>query len=225
MGAMLAPPAPPASSSVVVTINHAQDGSVRVVAETARLRLRPVEESDVVFYQALFSDPQVMSKYASGKPVADPDYAQKRLVDNKWSWTERWAKGSPWSGMVVELVDSGPTPERIGSVVIGGGELAFLFKTDFQGKGYGTEATRVLVNAIVPALARDPLTPDVPEFVEATVGTTHVRCQKVLEACGMKSDKAINKREWGGEEFERFIYKVPVKELLERGWEGRSSLN
>jgi len=181
--------------------------------ETPRLRLRPCLKSDVPFYQSLWSDPTVMLKYASGKPQTDPDYAFKRLVSNENSWTQRWEQGNPWSGMVVELQANA---EPIGAVVVGGGELAYLFKPEFHGQGYGTEAVVALVNVLVPVLALDESTPNIPDEIEATVRVDHPPSRRILETCGFTSDLKVNQREFDGKLFDRYIFKVSTEALIDR---------
>ncbi|GBG28020.1 Hypothetical Protein FCC1311_042432 [Hondaea fermentalgiana] len=196
-----------------VRVERKKGPPLEVLAETPRLRLRPCREDDVPFYQNLWTNPEVMKKYASGKPQTDPEYAYRRLVSNENSWTDRWKQGSPWSGMVVELRE---THEPIGAVVVGGGELAYLFDPAFHGQGYGREAVVALVNVIVPILALDPNTPDVPETIEATVRADHIPSRRILETCGFTSDLNINYREFDGQMFERYIFTVSVQQLIQR---------
>lgn len=210
-------------SKTKVTIEKI-DASISIIAETPRLIIRPVKPEDVSFYQnQLWGSQQVMDKFADSQTrlYKDEDskqkeiinYAQNRIVDAVDSWCNRWKNGNPWSGMTV--IDK-KTNSPIGHVVIGGGELAYFFIPEVWGQHIGSEAVSVLTKAILPSLIISGNTGNLPENIEATTRTDHVASQKVLAHAGLTSDRQINKRKFGEKEYERFIFKASVAELVQK---------
>ncbi|MBS0287572.1 MAG: GNAT family N-acetyltransferase [Proteobacteria bacterium] len=202
-----------------------KDGSaIHVIAESKRLLIRPVESQDVDFYQdKLWGDSRVLEKFADGlvrlykdeesKQKGEVNYARNRIVDSNDSWCNRWKNGNPWSGMTV--IDK-QSNKPIGHVVIGGGELAYFFIPEMWNKGIGTEAVCMLTKAILPALVISGDAGNLPENIEATTRIDHVASQKVLAHAGLVSDRVINKRSFGNQEFERFVFKASVAELVKQ---------
>ncbi|MBN9288961.1 MAG: hypothetical protein BGO43_08255 [Gammaproteobacteria bacterium 39-13] len=198
--------------------------AISIIAETPRIIIRPVIPEDVPFYQnLLWGSERVMEKFADSatrlykdedsKQKGIVDYAQNRIVDAEDSWCARWQSGNPWSGMTV--IDK-KTNNPIGHVVIGGGELAYLFIPEAWGKRFGSESVTVLTKAILPCLVMSGYAQRLPEVIEATTRTDHVASQTVLARADLASDGQINKRKFGDKEFERFIFKAPVAELVRK---------
>jgi RimJ/RimL family protein N-acetyltransferase len=200
------------------------DTSISIIAETPRLIIRPVKPEDVSFYQnQLWGNQQVMEKFADShtRLYKDEDskqkgminYAQNRIVDAQDSWCTRWKNGNPWSGMtVIDKKSNNP----IGHVVIGGGELAYFFIPEVWGQHIGSEAVTVLTKAILPSLVISGNAANLPEHIEATTRTDHIASQTVLSRAGLTSDRQINKRQFGDKEYERFIFKASVAELVHK---------
>lgn len=210
-------------SKTKVTIEKIQ-ASISIIAETPRLVIRPVKPEDVSFYQnQLWGNQQVMDKFADSQTrlYKDEDskqkeiinYAQNRIVDAEDSWCTRWKNGNPWSGMTV--IDK-KTNKPIGHVVIGGGELAYFFIPEVWGQHIGSEAVTVLTKAILPSLVISGNAGNLPENIEATTRTDHIASQTVLTRAGLTSDRQINKRKFGDKEYERFIFKASVAELVQK---------
>ena len=137
------------------------------------------------------------------------DYAKYRIKD----WINRWKNGNPWSGFTVFNKNTG---EPLGTIVIGKGELAYLFKKKSWGQGIASESVVTLTNVILPMLYKKD--ESLLEFkkVEATVRIDHIASQKILSRCGFKTDKKIYMKVWGGEEFARYIYKSRVLSLVKK---------
>lgn len=188
-----------------------------VVAKTPRLLIRPVSLDDVSFYQNhLLGNTEVMGKFGAGLPrffwpgteeTGAVNYAERRISN----WVKRWTEGNPWSGYTVELKETG---EKIGHVIIGGGELAYFFIPEAWNKGFGTEAVTALTNVILPELVKHGYHPGVSE-INATVRIDNIPSQRVLEKSGLTSDKSINQRQFGEQVFDRYDYKVSVAKLVQ----------
>lgn len=125
---------------------------LRVTITTERLILKSVVEEDIPNLVRLFSDPDVMKRYAAGTP-RDEQTTVRRVRD---VWIPRWQDNDPRGAFAVFLKDDPRT--MIGSVVLGVGdgpgraELAGLSFKDFWGKGFGSEAITALVNEYAPTL-------------------------------------------------------------------------
>lgn len=204
-----------------VTIEKTPDGLV-IVAKTPRLLIRPVEPGDVPFYQhALWGDQKVLEKFADGKIRLYKDkaseeegivnYAQNRIVDAESSWCKKWRDNNPWSGMTVLEKDS---QKKIGHIVLGGGELAYLFIEDAWKQRYGSEAAVAMTKVILPKLFLAGYTQNLPSQIEATTRLDHIASQTVLKRAGLATDGTVNRKKFGNEEFERFIFKASVAELV-----------
>jgi ribosomal-protein-alanine N-acetyltransferase len=170
--------------------------SLTVKIHTERLHMRSVEpsEKDCSSYAALFGDPEVMGKYATGQ-TKTPEEIQTRIKD---TWVKRWQQGDPYSALAVFKDD---TDEFIGHVVIGHGdeagqsELAYLFKKDHWNKGYGTEAVTAVVKEYAPATVEEGHTLDgTPlEKITATARPDNPASVKILEKLGMHKTGEDNK--------------------------------
>lgn len=208
-------------TKVTIEKNHT---SISVFAETPRLIIRSVKPDDVSFYQnQLWGNQQVMSQFADSQTrlYKDEDsnqkeiinYAQNRIIDAEDSWCTRWKHGNPWSGMtVIDKKNSNP----IGHVIIGGGELAYLFIPEVWGQRIGSEAVTVLTKAILPSLVISGDAENLPKNIEATTRIEHIASQIVLARAGLTSNCQTNKRKFGDKEYERFIFKASVAELVQR---------
>jgi RimJ/RimL family protein N-acetyltransferase len=207
--------------NTTVTIEKKADGLV-VIAETPRLSIRPVEAGDVSFYQEkLWGAPIVLEKFADGKirlykdEASERDkkvnYAQNRIVDAELSWCNKWRDYNPWSGMTILEKKTG---KKIGHIVIGGGELAYLFVEDVWRQGYGSEAVVAMTKVILPTLFLAGYTQYLPEQIEATTRLDHIASQTVLKRAGLATDGIVNHKTFGKEAFERFIFKANVAELV-----------
>jgi RimJ/RimL family protein N-acetyltransferase len=203
-----------------------EDGSVFLVIETPHLIIRSVQEKDISFYQSMWANRQVMENFAEGQPRlysgtpeekaekfsrnVEPDYAKWRVG----GWCQRLAEGNPWSGMTVLLKDPrGSVSQKIGHVVIGGGELAYFLLPQYWNKGYGSEAVTALVRVAVPELVLRHGINALP-IINATVRKDHIASQRVLENAGL----CINKKEidfkiFCGTAFERWNAYASVYDL------------
>lgn len=199
----------------IITFNYPEGKDSKrlfITIETERLLIQTVTMDDACAYQQLFEDPNVMTKYASGNPVQDPNYAANRIQ----GWVERWGNDDPFNGMAVFLKD---TKEFVGHVVIGRSgtngisELAYLFHSKFWGKRYGSEAVVAVVNYLALEIIKRKMLLDGIELssIEATTRIDHFVSQKILRKVGMETDGVINHKF----NAQRYIFNVSAKKLLE----------
>ncbi|MBA3813666.1 MAG: GNAT family N-acetyltransferase [Alphaproteobacteria bacterium] len=111
--------------------------------------LREIQLGDTQFYQDLFQEPEVTATF--GNRQALPVDKTTQYVN---TWVDRFSQGIPWSKLTIEQ-----NKQAIGCVQIGVnaqrsgvGELARAFTKSAQGKGFGTEALRFIVEEWAPAI-------------------------------------------------------------------------
>lgn len=109
-------------SDVTIDINHSKDNGLFISLETPRLFIRSVQSTDVDNYFSLFSDSEVMKKYATGKPKEDRSYIEDRIN----GWVDRWKslEPDPFNGMAVFLKQPDSSLQFIGHIVAGRSERA-----------------------------------------------------------------------------------------------------
>ena len=197
------------SSQVSFSVN--QHDALLVTIDTQRLHMRSLKssEEDRNSYVALFSDPEVMGKYATGKPKTKEE-TETRI---KETWVKRWHENDPYSALAVFKKD---TAEFIGHVVIGHGdeagqaELAYLFNKDHWRQGYGTEAVTAVVKEYAPATVAEGYTLDGSplETITATARPDNPASIKILEKLGM--DKTGKDEKYGAL---RHHYSISLSDL------------
>ncbi len=176
---------------------------LHVTIDTERLHMCSIESTakNCNRLAALFGDPEVMEKFATGEPIGKSKVAQR--VEN---WANRWRNNDPYSGFACYI---GNTDEFIGCVSPGHGdspgisEISYLFHKLQWGKGYGSEAVTAIVNEYVPATIRNGYTLEnkVLEKIVATARTDNPASQRILEKCGMQ--KVGTEEKYGAT---RFLY-------------------
>jgi RimJ/RimL family protein N-acetyltransferase len=192
------------------------DSGIQLIIETPNLLIRSVEESDISFYQKLWSNSEVMEKFGAGEPrhysgSADEkvekaqssqpaDYALWRIKDWESSWLNRRKDNIIWHGLTI----CNKQGKSIGHVVLGGGELAYFLMPEYWGKGITSEAACALTKIAVPYLSINHRDIQVPEQINATVRTDHPSSQKVLKYAGF----VINETTKTSEKFGNTRYEV-----------------
>ncbi len=174
------------SSEVNFFLNDREELTVTI--DTERLHIRSVEatEEDYNSYSALFGDPEVMGKYATGH-TKTPEETKTRIKD---IWVRRWHQNDPYAGLAVFKKDS---EEFLGHVIIGHGdeagesELAYLFMKNQWGKGFGTEAVTAIVKEYAPATVQEGYLLDgsTLEKIRATTRPDNFASEKILKNLGM----------------------------------------
>ena len=203
-----------------------------ITIETKDLYLRSVQESDLGFFQNLYTDPVTMRLFA------DNEKRLENLGEEAWkaeqmksaagrvaTFVKRWTVDRiPFSGFVIIKKDN---LLPIGFIVAGFGEnpgqleSATVITSTEQSKGYGTQARYALMHKYLPALIENhyriygfPLTADgapVTELV-ATTRLDNIASDRVMRKNGMEK-VGENQNKYGQERgVYRFAYvNPPVK--------------
>lgn len=140
-----------------------------MIIETARLRLRPLAESDLDALAAIAADPRVMVHVGDGVPLSRA--ATALWINNAGASVRLSGIGSRavtlrdddrligWVGLI-------PTPNQHCL------ELIYGFARDHWGRGYATEAAKALLAASEPGL------------VDATIDPQNKASWRILEKLG-----------------------------------------
>ncbi len=182
-----------------------KDVVVTLPIETERLRLRPPEPEDLVPLHAIMSRDEV-ARWLCWEPrsVQEVSRALDRQINQ--DRTKELA-------LVAELRDTG---EMVGhlTLTLGSpehkqGEIGFMFHPDHQGRGYATEASRVVV-----ALAFEAY--DLHR-VYARLEPRNRASARVLEKVGMRLEAHLIENEWVKGEWQSEAEYA----LLAREWRAR----
>ena len=140
-----------------------------MILETTRLRLRPLETSDLDALCAIAADPQVMAHVGDGVPLSRA--ATALWINNAAASLKISEVGSRavvlrdsdvligWVGLIPT-----PHPNRL--------ELIYGFARAYWGRGYATEAARALLAACTP------------DAVDATIDPANLASWRILEKLG-----------------------------------------
>lgn len=208
-----------------VTYSTTPNG-VSLHIETPRLNIRSVTVDDIDFYQSLWANTDVMEQFAEGLPRLysgtphekedktknqEPyDYARWRLKESDNSWLKRLLNGDIWSGLTI-LTKNG---DKIGHIVIGGGELAYFLMPLEWNKGYTSEAAAALTRIALPILITEHHVYD-PGEITATVRKNHLFSQKVLKNAGLELSSHLNTKILNGKNIERYEATTSTRALIE----------
>jgi RimJ/RimL family protein N-acetyltransferase len=195
-------------------IDFYQKGSP-ITFETKDLILRSVQESDLGFFQNVYTDPVTMKLYTDNEkrletsPDTWKDEQMKAAAGRVATFVKRWTVDRiPFSGFVIcKKSDLMP----IGFIVPGFGdkpgqlETAFVITKEEQHKGFGTQAVHAIVQKYLPALIANhykvfnkPLLAEgapVNEVV-ATARLDNLASIRVMEKAGM-TKTGENPNKWG----------------------------
>eukprot|EP01084_Bolivina_argentea_P281436 481524_1 len=199
-----------------IKIHHQKKTEISVIATTQRLIIRPVQHDDIDFYQnKLWGSEVVMKKFGSGNvrlfwpntTTKEINYAKNRIE----IWIKRWKQNNPFSGYTVVETQ---TNNKIGHVIVGEGELAFLFEQNSWCKGYGTEAVTTLINIIIPYLYKHSYSMNIDNIC-ATVRADNIASQRVMEKSGLKTDRKVHFKRFEDSLYERLTYEISIASLVE----------
>lgn len=118
------------------------------VIRSDRLLLRPIAAQDLDDFHVLRTQPEVMIFTTSGKIDVDPDATMK--------WMERFLKPNDtitFSFAIEELANPGRPIGSVGSHLADPPTLGYMFRKEFWGKGYASEALKAWL-PVYWALAR-----------------------------------------------------------------------
>ncbi len=187
-----------------------------VTIETKDLILRPVQESDLGFFQTVYTDPVTMKlfmdheKRLENSPATWQEEQMKSAAGRVKTFVERWTTKNPFSGFIIcKKVEKDHVP--IGFIVPGLGdnkgqvEMAFVILNAEQRKGFGTQAVHAIVHKYLPSLIANHdklygsplLVEDNPiKEVVATARVDNPASICVMEKAGMKKI-GENFNKWG----------------------------
>lgn len=182
--------------------------SLRVEIETAQLKLRSVQKSDLPAYQALYTDAKSMQKFT------DNEERLQKVGEDAWKaqqlesiatrivhWVKRWdEEHDPFSAFVILKKDSGA---MVGHIVAehginpGESEIAFVIHERHWHQKYGTEAVEAIVLQYLGALKENETLVDGAPFTRiwATVRLDNSFAIRILEKFGFKK---VREEEKGG---------------------------
>ena len=167
-----------------------------------RLLLRAREVEDAEFYQAGLSRPEIRAHLAVYLPIG-------RAAEREWLEAAGRSKeavgftialregGRPIGGCELRL---GPSPHRTADLGIA------LFDDEFLGRGYGTEALRLLL-----AYGFDTLN---LHRIELKVYENNPRAARCYEKCGFRREGRLREARWWAGRW----WEVDLYGLLDRDW-------
>jgi ribosomal-protein-alanine N-acetyltransferase len=153
------------------------------VIETARLILRPWDETDRAAYVALAVDP-VVSTWLGGTPTAqaaDGAFDMLRIASDA-GLHQRWAVARKADGAIVGAVSLDRTPGDRGHPLAGSTEIGWALLPAAWGLGYASEAAAA-------ALAWGFANLGVAEIVSFTAAS-NARSEAVMRRIGLTRDAA-----------------------------------
>lgn len=130
--------------------------------------IQEVTEQDIPFYQQLFSNLEVMTKFGDGQ-IRSPDSTAQRLRD---VWIPRFQNGQPHGGLMIFDPD---THERVGNIVAGAGdgagisEIAGAGLPQHWGRGIGFEVLEIIVQQWGPEVRRIGLGTGLDELQDGNI--------------------------------------------------------
>lgn len=159
-----------------------QHQQLYVEITTKRLYARSVQDSDRSHFEQLFGDPAVNGPLSYD--TISPRDTEGILKDR---WINKWKRHIPFSGFAVfdkkTRTFMGFMRIERTSNVPGQLEIAYALKTDYWGKGYGTEMIQALVHRYIPYLINMGITvrgTPITEIV-ANCRADNIGSQRVLE--------------------------------------------
>jgi RimJ/RimL family protein N-acetyltransferase len=152
-----------------------------IAFNTARLVLRPPEESDVEPLMAMDADPQVM-RYIGTGAVIKPD--RDRALQAVTRWRKQWdEQGFGWCSVIVRetgeyagwvtLAVPAFLPEILPAV-----EIGWVLPREHWGKGYATEAAAELLRFAFTGAGLDR--------VVSIRDVDNVRSERVMDKLGLR---------------------------------------
>ena len=175
---------------------------------TARLRLRPVRETDRASHFRLHADADT-ARFLYNEPLT-LDTQEAHFAARS---TTRFPGDTEWGSLVIETRDDerflGEMAFHLASITHSQVEVGYVLTHEARGHGYATEATTALI-----AFAFDVVG---AHRVSGRLDARNERSARVLERVGMKREAHLRENEFvKGEWTDEVVYGV-----LEREWRAR----
>jgi RimJ/RimL family protein N-acetyltransferase len=193
-----------------VTVHFLKKGNLsHIRIETPRLLLRPVISEDLENYAALYGDPQVMEKFATGKTRE-----RDQVKNNIETWVKRIGEGDPFVSMAIFLKE---TNEFVGHVVLGHGDkpgqsaVDYLLNKKYWHQHLGSEALFAMIKKFAKKLYKRETKLEGEPFTEIVccARLDNPASIKMIERVGF--EKTGEKEKYGAM---RSFYKLNVQSLL-----------
>jgi RimJ/RimL family protein N-acetyltransferase len=163
-----------------------------------RIRLRPLNSSDIDDFYSWWNDPEFSGEYAGFFPKSRLEVEE--LVKEGWFFIIESRSGDRKIGFIAYY--------SVRSDYLNLFEVGYRTKPSERKKGYTTEATRLLVDYLFSAK-------DEVERIESLTDVENVPSQRVLEKNGFQREGELRKRFFNkGEYGNEYVYS-----LLREGWE------
>ena len=174
---------------------------------TSRLLIRPITVEDVEEFHILRTQPEVMINTTSGKVDDDRDSTR--------AWVDRFVSpndATTFSFAIEELAKPGNILGTIGSHLAEPPTLGYMFRKEFWGRGYATEALKAFLieywklprrlvdlESVMPENSISSSGDGARELLIAEIEKSNIGSQKVLERCGFQpSGKKEDVEDWRG---------------------------
>jgi len=151
-----------------------------MIIETPRLRLRPLIDSDMESYLAMWADPEVI-RHVSPTPIsraaaeaAATHYTRLLQTKGYGYWTIDVNGGPSFAG-IIELVDVNFTAAFTPAI-----EVGWLLPREHWGNGYATDGGRAALDYAFTTLELDE--------VVALTAASNIASQRVMQRLGMTHD-------------------------------------
>jgi ribosomal-protein-alanine N-acetyltransferase len=154
--------------------------------EGKNVSLRRVEKKDVPLLAGWLNDVRFVGPYSDFPTQVTEAELERRMFEPKIPQME-------WVDFIVQNRNGasiGWVAHYISSQNFGWVEIGYYLVPEERGKGYGTEAIRILVDYLF-------LTKDVPR-VQAVTSVENKASQRVLEKSGFKKEGTIRSALWTG---------------------------
>jgi len=148
--------------------------------------LRRAEREDVFLLAEWVNDVEFMGQYSDFPQQISKVQLEKRMF-------ERQIPQMEWVDFIIQKKDGtriGWMPHYVSSQNFGWVEIGFYLIPKERGKGYGTEATQIMVDYFF-------LTKDIPR-IQAVTSIQNKASQRVLEKAGFKKEGTLRKALWTG---------------------------
>ncbi|KAH0845106.1 hypothetical protein FOPE_09977 [Fonsecaea pedrosoi] len=159
---------------------------------TARLLLRPIQQSDLEDFHALRTEIEVMKWTRAGKVDIDKEATQ--------IWMNRFLppnNATTFSFAIEEIASPGKVIGVVGCHTPEPPECGYMLRTNSWGQGYATEALRrwlqawwelprkeVVLEEVEKGDDIDDTIATVPEVLMADLGAENIASAKILAKCG-----------------------------------------